>query len=230
MEPSPVITGETPRDSILARAAELQAQTMSADAPAVERACFMMNLYNLLAYKGVLAALDADGGWECTKSLWARYKFFRRRKFEFEAAPEMRAGGGNGCEGTLVKTVALHELEHKIKRVMLEEMKDPRFHFLINCASLSCPALPRRRLQAATYEDVATATTRAFVNDDHGCQYDEATNTVRLSMIFKWYRNDFERVGGGVLPFVRQYWAGAPLGDGARVEFMPWDWGLCRQF
>ncbi len=77
---------------------------------------------------------------------------------------------------------------------------DPRIHFALNCGAVSCPPIEYYNSDILdTQLDIAA---RAFLEDS--THYDEATNTVHVTPLFQWYRND---LGGpsGTLRMLRHY-------------------------
>ncbi|MFT7619323.1 MAG: hypothetical protein ACI97A_002973, partial [Planctomycetota bacterium] len=69
---------------------------------------------------------------------------------------------------------------------------DPRIHFIVNCASGSCPVLENRPFDAETLEQRLTAATLRFLQDEtHGMKIDASSKTASLSNIFNWYDKDF---------------------------------------
>jgi hypothetical protein len=94
----------------------------------------------------------------------------------------------------LGKTRSLDNIEHTLIRGE-GNYNEPRIHFAVNCASIGCPALRAqayraeqldRQLEQQTTLFLAD-TTRNYISDD----------TLYLSSIFKWYRDDFEQGFGG---------------------------------
>ena len=94
----------------------------------------------------------------------------------------------------LGKTRSLDNIEHTLIRGK-GNYNEPRIHFAVNCASIGCPALRAqayraeqldRQLEQQTTLFLAD-TTRNYISDD----------TLYLSSIFKWYRDDFEQGFGG---------------------------------
>jgi hypothetical protein len=94
---------------------------------------------------------------------------------------------------------------------------DARFHFVINCASQSCPSLLAQPLTGESLEPMMEAATRDFLED-----------TVRgagpegISQIFAFYVTDFD-VDGGIDAFVARY---RDLAEVNTARFLPYDWGL----
>ena len=82
--------------------------------------------------------------------------------------------------------ITLDDIEHKIIR---PTFKDPRVHFAINCAALSCPPLISQPYLGSTLDQQLDDSTRAFVNDSKSNYL--SSNTLYVSKIFKWFSEDF---------------------------------------
>jgi hypothetical protein len=122
--------------------------------------------------------------------------------------------------------LSLNHIEHEILRA---EFKEPRIHFAIVCASESCPALASEAYDAETLDVMLTQAARAFVADETKNLFDTDRRTLRLSRIFKWFREDFE-VSSSLQAFVAAYAppavASALQAEEVRVEFLQYDWSL----
>jgi len=119
------------------------------------------------------------------------------------------------------------------------DLGDPRVHFVVVCASTSCPDLRGEPYAAADLDAQLRDQTRRFLSDESkGLRYDAADDTLWLSSIFKWYAGDFTGgstvvaffARGGVLDWVREH---APpeiarrlRGKEPSVRYMEYDWGL----
>lgn len=68
---------------------------------------------------------------------------------------------------------------------------DPRIHAAVNCASLGCPALRPEAFTAARLEAQLDDGMLRFMADRSRNRY--AGGKLQLNMIFKWFREDFER-------------------------------------
>ena len=77
------------------------------------------------------------------------------------------------------------DIEHRILR---PEFKDPRVHFAINCASISCPPLQGEPYRAAALEAQLDAAARRYLASPEGLQTDG--NLLRVSSIFKMVGDD----------------------------------------
>lgn len=121
----------------------------------------------------------------------------------------------------------LDEIEHEILR---PRFKDARVHAAVNCASISCPALLDEAFVGERLNAQLDAQVRAWLADPSRNQYDPGENRVRLSKIFDWFEEDFERDGGSVLGWVRKYapdsrqnWLGSAK---IKIKYLDYDWDL----
>lgn len=167
-------------------------------ATSAERIAFHVNAYNLLALATVAAHWPVDGIREIGS--WLRPVWKR---------PAGRVGG---------RTVSLDELEHDI----LRKLGEPRIHFAIVCASVSCPDLRREPYTAALLEVQLEEQVRGFLaNEAKGLRLEG--RQARVSKIFDWFAEDFSGVGG-VAAFVRRY---RPLPADVAVEAdLGYDWSV----
>lgn len=85
------------------------------------------------------------------------------------------------------KKVSLDDIEHKMLRVWF---KEPRIHFAVVCASLSCPNLALRPYTEKGLNSLLDEQARAFIGDPAKNSLEK--NNLRLSNLFKWYGSDFE--------------------------------------
>lgn len=171
-----------------------------------ERFAFWINAYNLMAIRTVVDRYPMqsikDGG-NLLFPIWKK-----------------RVATVAGAERTL------DEVEHGILR---PEFGDPRVHFAIVCASLSCPDLRAEPYVAERLDAQLDDAARAFLaNPSKGLVVTEKGDGVRVSPILKWFADDFAG-GGGVPAFLR---ANAPatvpraaLEPGA-IAYLDYDWGL----
>jgi hypothetical protein len=171
-----------------------------------EKFAFWLNAYNIFTLKGVLIELSKNPKWEGNLSYWSKIKFFFLRKFTIAN-----------------QKINLRHLENKILR---KEFKDPRIHFAINCASASCPYLPDRLFHAETLDNFLDSLTTDFIRNPKNLSYNQDSKTLKLSMIFKWYINDF---GGkeGLLKFLNRYNKDIPLdSQSLNVDYFKYDWHI----
>lgn len=195
-------------DPAFARFVTQLGTTTPADLPdRSAQVAFYINAYNALAIQGVLNG-------DSPASLLGRRTFFRGRRYRVLGAE-----------------LTLDDLE----KARLAALAEPRVHFAIVCASLSCPRLASRAYWPATVEVQLDAAARAFVNDPTRNRYDPARGLAFLSAIFDWYADDFAAAGGSVQGYLAGYARdpalAARLAAGQLdVSFVPYDWNLNGTF
>jgi len=171
------------------------------------RLAFWVNAYNLLAIKAVIDRYPVksikDGG-SLLQSIWKK-----------------KVGTVAGRE------YALDEIEHGI----LRKTPEPRVHFAIVCASLSCPDLRREPYQGQHLQaQLADAAASFLANPTKGLEAGPDGKTARVSSIFKWFAGDFA-AQGGVARFIRR---SADRATAARLTgltddglaYLDYDWTL----
>lgn len=117
--------------------------------------------------------------------------------------------------------------------------RDARIHFVLNCASESCPVARPELPTGDELEELMTRAAEEFINNPDNVFVDHDHNTVFLSSIFKWYRKDFIndlRAKGrpaerGLIDYVVGFStaslrADLKRADGYNVEFRDYDWSL----
>lgn len=203
-------------DAYLGRLAATSPDSDAAAFPTPRHAlAYWVNAYNALTIRGVL-----DRGIE-TPSVWGDGLL----GIGFFTVDRGILGG---------RMVSLKGLEDDIVR---SRFADPRIHAALNCASISCPRLPREAFVGETLGATLDAAMRDFVAEERNCAIDTAAGTVTLSKIFDWFEDDFlayERGVGSadpsVLDYVNRYRApGAQVPTSLRIEHRPYDKALNRQ-
>ena len=125
------------------------------------------------------------------------------------------------------KRLSLDNIEHDIMR---PTFKDPRVHYVVNCASYGCPNLMNRIWTAATLEADLDAAARAFINHPRGVTV-LANGSLKVSSIYKWFIADFGGNDAGLIAHFRQY-AGPVLAKSltaaTRIADDDYDWSLNR--
>jgi hypothetical protein len=82
---------------------------------------------------------------------------------------------------------SLNQIEHDI----LRKKGEPRIHFAIVCASISCPRLRNEAYTAATLETQLAENTRHFFARPGNFRYDAASRRMYMSSILDWFATDF---------------------------------------
>lgn len=114
--------------------------------------------------------------------------------------------------------LSLNHIEHQI----LRKMDEPRIHFAIVCASVSCPKLQNEAFIASKLDEKLTSATREFLSDSSKNQLSE--NTIKLSKVFRWFKKDFEQQGS-LIDFLNLY-SDFKISNKAKKTFMDYNWDL----
>lgn len=121
--------------------------------------------------------------------------------------------------------LSLDKIENQIIRVQWDE---PRIHYGLNCASLSCPNLAATPFNGAELDAQLNAAARAYINHPRGVAGVRGSRLV-VSEIYQWFASDFGGDDASLIAHLRQY-ASAPLADqltpDLRVSTQPYDWTL----
>jgi hypothetical protein len=99
------------------------------------------------------------------------------------------------------KKYSLNDIEHEI----LRKMNEPRIHFAIVCASISCPELLNEAFEANTLETQLESQTRKFLNDKSRNDFDLKNRQANISEIFNWFDDDFGDSDENVLIFISKH-------------------------
>lgn len=119
------------------------------------------------------------------------------------------------------ESLTLNDLETTRIRV---PYKEPRIHFLVNCASASCPVLVGEAITAANLETLLERQATEYVTRT---TLFKGKKGLEISSIFDWYKEDF---GGpeGVRAFIAAHVAPeqrALVADSAnKIGFFNYDW------
>lgn len=166
-------------DSYLQRLSNTRVGQLNRD----EQRALWINLYNALTVRVVLDA------------------------YPVESIRDIKLGGffSSGPWGTKIYTidgtqVSLDDIEHRILRPI---WKDPRLHYVLNCASIGCPNLGRTVFTANNAEHLLDEAARAFIG--HPRAVDIKENGLILSTLYDWYESDFVTQTSGVLDHIQTY-------------------------
>ncbi len=138
----------------------------------------------------------------------------------------------------LGETRTLDNIEHKLIRGS-GRYNDPRIHFAVNCASIGCPALRAAAYSGNKLEQQLDEQMALFLADRSRNREDG--DIIKLSSIFKWYREDFEKGWHGyrrLEDFLLAHTSDLELSnsmvkklsnDDADIEFLDYDWHLNKR-
>jgi hypothetical protein len=84
-----------------------------------------------------------------------------------------------------------YTLDHMEHVILRKELKEPRIHFVLVCASKGCPLLENRAFDAEHLEQRLDQAAVHYLYRDRKVQIDRANKIVRLPQIFDWFAEDF---------------------------------------
>ena len=116
------------------------------------------------------------------------------------------------------ETMSLNHIEHDI----LRKMNDPRIHFAIVCASVSCPKLQNKAYIPSKLDIQLSEATTEFLSDTS--KNTISKNSLELSKIFQWFSKDFKQYGS-LISFLNQY-TQIEISKDAKVKFKDYNWDL----
>ncbi|MBK9420994.1 MAG: DUF547 domain-containing protein [Flavobacteriales bacterium] len=120
------------------------------------------------------------------------------------------------------KEYSLDDVENKVLR---GKFADPRIHFAINCASMSCPPLRNEAFIGARVQEQLDDQARNFINNTH---YNKITKgKSELSKIFSWFSGDFKKQGT-LIEFLNKY-SKVKMDANAELSYLDYDWSLNEQ-
>ena len=167
-----------------------------------ERLAYWINAYNAFTVKLILdnypvkSIKELGGGLPFVNTSWD-IKFFKLGGIDFD----------------------LNTIEHEILR---KQFNEPRIHFAINCASISCPKLRNEAYMADRLEFQLEEQVQDFLLDK--TKNIITPNKLKLSPLFDWFKVDFIK-SGNLQDFVNRHY-GEEISPSAKVEFLGYNWSL----
>jgi hypothetical protein len=164
-----------------------------------ERLALFCNLYNVWTLEGVLRHWPVSS----VKDIRPMMGFF--------TAPLWQLGG---------QPSSLNDLE----RLWIRPL-GPGTHFLINCASRSCPRLLPTVFTPEEVQAAMAAAAKSFLADTRLNRFDAQSGSWQLSRIFEWYESDF---GGreSMIQWVREQQPELASFPPKRLSYLEYDWSL----
>ena len=119
--------------------------------------------------------------------------------------------------------MSLDNIEHGILR---KKFDDPRIHFTLVCASISCPKLRNEAYTAAQLEKQLDDQGHDFLNNPAKNKIGKAD--AQLSKYFDWYKGDWEKNGQSVVKWVNRY-STTKIDASTRITYLDYNWNLNKQ-
>lgn len=119
------------------------------------------------------------------------------------------------------KNITLNQIEKKI--LLGSELFDARIHFSVNCAAISCPKLSNQAFTADNVQAMLTQNTITALTNPS--QNKISTDKASISMLFDWYKADFEKAEGNVMNFINKY-SSIKLNSNTKINYIEYNWNL----
>jgi hypothetical protein len=115
---------------------------------------------------------------------------------------------------------------NQVEKIFLRKANDPRIHFAINCAAVSCPPLMNKSYRASTLNKVLRERAIAFINNP--VHNNISPTEMQLSKIFEWYYDDFTMNNTSTINFINQF-SKVQVNQGVRPTYKEYDWSLNKK-
>ncbi|MEO1097147.1 MAG: DUF547 domain-containing protein [Bacteroidota bacterium] len=145
-------------------------------------------------------------------------------KFYPLKSPLDRSGFFDRVKHTVAgESITLNALE--IKKLVLT-YKDPRIHFVLACAAVSCPPLASFAYLPSKLNSQLDTRTKLSVNNNNWLKVSTGAKQASISKIFDWYKKDFTMNGENtVIEFINKYRKAAIPASYSIVHY-EYDWSL----
>ena len=187
-----------------------------------EQMAFWINLYNAHTVKLVLDHYPVAS----IREVPAGRGLSLASLFRFDTWASMILGGPWAAPLVTVEgeRLSLNDIEHRILR---PRWRDPRIHYAVNCASISCPNLSPVAYTAENLETLLERGARDYVNHPRGARLDGGR--LHLSSLYRWYRGDFGGSDETLIAHLKAYAApdlAAGLEGVQTIKWLDYDWSL----
>jgi len=120
------------------------------------------------------------------------------------------------------KKYDLNNIEHGILR---KNFDDPRIHFALVCAAMSCPRLRNEAYSGAKLDAQLEDAGREFLNDKS--KNNITAGKAGLSKYFSWYKGDFTK-NGSLTDFINKY-SQTKINRDTKISSLDYNWNLNEQ-
>jgi hypothetical protein len=119
--------------------------------------------------------------------------------------------------------MSLDNIEHGILR---KKFDDPRIHFSLVCASMSCPRLRNEAYTADKLNAQLEDQGHDFLNNP--AKNKIGKSEAQLSKYFDWYKGDWEKNGQTVVKWVNRY-SNTKIDGNTKISYLDYNWSLNKQ-
>ncbi len=189
------------------------AQVDVAALPRPDQLAYWINLYNVSVVGIVVDAYPVESIRDLSTDPIVRLNVFKK--------PSVAVKGGK---------LSLNDVENDKVRA---GFRDPRIHFAINCAAVSCPPIRREPYVGSRISEQLDDQTRWFLNGPLGARLEPKGDTlvVHVTKVMDWFAEDFEKWGGGRVAFLKKHLAPEKrrrleAAKKVEIEFHDYSWKL----
>jgi hypothetical protein len=111
------------------------------------------------------------------------------------------------------------------KETLFPKFPDARIHFAVVCAALGCPQLQPFAYQPEELDQQLDQVTKENLNRDYFTRVNDEEKAVRVSQLFKWYKDDFLKEADSVLAYINKY-RDEKISSDYTVDHYDYDWSL----
>ena len=123
------------------------------------------------------------------------------------------------------ESYSLDDIEHGILR---KQYNEPRIHFALVCAAISCPTLRREAYSSDRLNEQLDDQARTFLFDETKNRI--SGDTIYLSRIFDWFQKDFAESKKDLQVYLSAYFDGELQGrlraGDFKIKYLKYDWAL----
>lgn len=166
-----------------------------------QRLAFLINAYNAFTVKLIIDHYPVDS----IKDLGSLFSSPWKKEFFTLLEEKMH----------------LDNIEHNLIR---KNFNEPRIHYAVNCASISCPSLLEVAFTGNKLEQQLKLVEKNFLTNSKKNYIDKKNKTLYVSKIFKWYGDDFIKNHKGLLKYFESFY-NTSLKD-YEIEYLDYNWQL----
>lgn len=183
----------------------------------------------LLSYLQMLADNEPSEGWSVQELLAYYINLYNAatvnlivQKYPINSIKDIDGAWTKGRVAVGNSNLSLGGIENGI----LRKMNEPRIHFAINCASISCPKLMGEAYTAEKIDEQLDRAAREFINSDKNRI---TAKNPKVSSIFDWYAKDFKVNGKtDVIGYINKY-SDTKIATDASLDYLEYNWDLNEQ-